>query len=631
MSELAVTPPRPTQEDRWLFAEGRHERLWEALGSHADGADTSFAVWAPAARAVSVVGDWNDWASGGHSLSRLEGSGIWAGRVSGAGAGSFYKYEVVDATGATSLRADPMAQLGEPGGGNSSRVFVAEHTWADADWMVRRAKLDPVADRLSIYEVHLGSWRQGPGGERLSYRAIAPLLADHVSSLGFTHVELLPVAEHPYEPSWGYQVTGYYAPTSRFGSPDDFRWFVDHLHQRGIGVIVDWVPAHFPKDDWALARFDGTPLYEHGDPMRAEHPDWGTLEFDLTKPEVRCFLISNALYWFGELHVDGLRVDAVASMLYLDYSRGDGEWTPNLHGGNEDLDAVSFLQELNSIVHRVHPGVLTIAEESTAWDGVSRSVDLGGLGFTHKWNMGWMHDTLSYWSTSPVDRRWHHDQLSFGLTYAFAEHFVLPFSHDEVVHLKRPLLLKMGSEDPTGRFDDLRALYAWMWAHPGKQLLFMGGELGEQREWSHDRELDWELLSLPLHAGLRDLVAALNAAQVDHPALYAGDGVQESFEWLSVDEAEHSTFAFERVVPGDPSQVVVCMANLSAVPRHGYRVGLRSADAWSIVLRSDDRRFSGSDTPLPEIVLESTPWQGRAHSAVVTLPARSVLYLAPTQ
>jgi 1,4-alpha-glucan branching enzyme len=528
-------------------------------------------------------------------------------------------------------RADPMAQATEGPDGTASRVFRSTHEWGDAAWMAQRDDLDPVSGRISIYEVHLGSWRRHPDGRPHSYRELAPALADHALGLGFTHVELLPVAEHPYDPSWGYQVTSYYAPTARFGDPDDFRWFVDHLHQRGLGVIVDWVPAHFPRDEWALARYDGAPLYEHTDPLRAEHPDWGTLEFDFGRPEVKGFLIANALYWLGELHVDGLRVDAVASMLYLDYSRSPGQWRPNIFGGNQDLEAVAFLQEMNTTVHRVHPGVLTIAEESTAWDGVTRPVHLGGLGFTNKWNMGWMHDTLEYWSKDPIHRRWHHDQVTFGLAYAFAEHFVLPLSHDEVVHLKRPLVRKMGSQHPTDRFDELRALYAWMWAHPGKQLLFMGAELAEEREWSHDREVDWGLRQDPLHDGVAALVAELNRLQAAHPALHLGDGTYEGFDWLVVDDAERSTFAIERRVPGGrPDELVVCVANLSGAWVHGYRVGLATEGPWQVILSTVDARFAGhGHGPAGDVVVDPEPWHHRPASTALDLPARSVLYLAP--
>jgi len=624
-------PVRPTPDDLWLFAEGRHERLWEVLGAHPatrDGvAGTDFAVWAPNARAAWVVGEWTGWHSGAHPLQRLD-AGVWAGFVPHVGAGAVYKYELEDAQGRRIQRIDPMAQFSEHSGGMASIVFASGHEWGDAAWMRRRAATDPVRDRLSIYEVHLGSWRRHLDGRFLTYRELAEQLADHVASLGFTHVELMPPAEHPYEPSWGYQVTGFYAPTSRFGNPDDFRWFVDHLHQRGIGVIVDWVPAHFPKDDWALARYDGAPLYEHADPRRAEHPDWGTLEFDHGRNEVRCFLIANALYWLGELHVDGLRVDAVASMLYLDYSRGHGQWSPNVHGGNEDLEAVSFLRELNTTVHRVHPGVLTIAEESTAWGGVSRPVDAGGLGFTHKWNMGWMHDTLEYWSKDPIYRSWEHNKLTFGLTYAWAEHFVLPLSHDEVVHLKRPLLGKMPGVSDDERFANLRALYAWMWAHPGKQLLFMGAELAETREWAHDRGLDWHLLDDPRHAGVAELVRELNALEALHPALHDGDSDPSGFAWLDVDSASHSTLAFERVQPGG-EDVVMCVANLSGIPRHGYRLGLRQAGRWGAALTTDDTRFGGHGGWKDDLEAEDVPWQHRPHSAVLVLPPLSVTYLVP--
>lgn len=619
-----------TTEALARFHEGRHHRLWELLGAHplGDASGTRLRVWAPSARSISAVGDWNDWTEGVDPLHLIEGSGVWEAVIAGAREGHLYKLAIVGADGATTCHADPMATRAEVGG-NASEVFASHHAWGDDEWMAARPAIDHASMRLSAYEVHLGSWRRHPDGRPLSYRELAPLLADHMIELGFTHVELLPVAEHPYEPSWGYQVTGYFAPTSRFGSPDDFRWFVDHLHQRDIGVLVDWVPAHFPKDPWALASFDGTPLYEHTDPRRAEHPDWGTLEFDVTRPEVRSFLIANALFWLEELHVDGLRVDAVASMLYLDYSRGPGEWTPNADGGNEDLDAVAFLHELNTVVPREAPGALVIAEESTAWEGVSQPVGTGGLGFTHKWNMGWMHDTLGYWSTPASERRWHHDQLTFGLTYAWAEHFVLPLSHDEVVHLKRPLLLKSPSDDPGERFADLRSLLAWMWAHPGKQLLFMGAEMAEEREWSQDRELDWARLDEPLPAGIAAVIAALNVEQAARPALYAGDGDGRGFAWLSVDDTEACTFAFERSVPGLAAEVVVVVANLSDVPRPHYRVGLTGDAPWETILSTDHVRFGGATADLAPIVVEPTPWQGRPHSAVLSLPVRSVTYLAP--
>ena len=632
MTDVAPGLALPSADDLWLFAEGRHERLWEVLGAHpmvVDGRDvTSFAVWAPNAKSVHVVGEWTHWTGGDHPLQRIAGSGVWAGVVEGIGSGTPYKYEIVGTDGWRRQRTDPMAQFAEHAGGMASIVWGSSHRWADDAWMAARDRRDLLRDRLSVYEVHLGSWRRGGDGRFLSYREVAPLLAEHVSRLGFTHVELLPVAEHPYEPSWGYQVTGYYAPTSRFGNPDDFRWFVDHLHQQGIGVIVDWVPAHFPRDDWGLARFDGSPLYEYADPRRGEHPDWGTLVFDHGRPEVRSFLFSNALFWLEDLHVDGLRVDAVASMLYRDYSRGHGQWTPNVHGGREDLEAVSFLQELNTIVHRSHPGVYTIAEESTAWGGVSKPVHLGGLGFTHKWNMGWMHDTLEYWAKDPIYRRWHHHDLTFGLTYAWAEHFVLPLSHDEVVHLKRSLLGKMPGATDDERFANLRSLYAWMWAHPGQQLLFMGGELAQWGEWSHERSLDWHLLEQPQHAGVQELIRSLNAVEAAHPALHAGDSDPGAFSWLEVDDADHSTYAFERRDPGGDG-VIVVVANLAGIARHGYRVGLRQGGRWCCPLTTDDERFGGHGGWRGDLEAEATPWHGRSHSAVLTLPPRSVTYLVP--
>jgi 1,4-alpha-glucan branching enzyme len=628
---VAAEVARPTANDLWLFGLGRHENLWEFLGAHPGERDgqpgTTFAVWAPNARAVWVVGEWTGWHPGAHPLGRQEG-GVWCGFVPHVGAGATYKFEIETSDGRRVQRIDPMAQFMEHSGGMASIVFESTHTWGDAEWKAKRSSGDPVRDRLSIYEMHLGSWRRTDDGRFLTYREMAPLLADHVCKLGFTHVELMPPAEHPYEPSWGYQVTGFYAPTSRFGNPDDFRWFVDHLHQRGIGVIIDWVPAHFPRDDWGLAKYDGTPTFEYADPQRAEHPDWGTLVFDHGRLEVRNFLIANALFWLGELHVDGIRVDAVASMLYRDYSRGHGQWTPNIHGGNEDLESVSFLQELNTTVHRVHPGVLTIAEESTAWGGVSAPVHVGGLGFTHKWNMGWMHDTLDYWSTDPLYRAHHHNQLTFGLTYAWAEHFVLPLSHDEVVHLKKPILGKMPGAHEFDRFANLRALYAWMWAHPGKQLLFMGAEIAETQEWTHDRSINWDLLHDPKHAGIAELVTALNEVEQAHPVLHLGDADPAGFAWLDVDSAENSTFAFERTDP-DGDGLVVCVANLSGIARHGYRLGLRDGGRWGAALSTDDARFGGAGGWKDDLEAEDVPWHDRQHSAVLTLPPASVTYLVP--
>jgi 1,4-alpha-glucan branching enzyme len=627
VTDLRRADAVPSSFDLHLFGQGKHERLWDVLGAHVVEGGTRFAVWAPHARGVSVVGEFNGWDREACRLERCD-AGVWTGLVRDVGSRTPYKYAIQGADGRTIERADPMAQFAEHSGGMASIVFDSQHEWHDDEWMARRGEYDGIRGRMSIYEVHLGSWRRHPDGRVLSYRELAPALAEHACNMGFTHVELMPIAEHPYEPSWGYQVTGFYAPTSRFGDPDDFRWFVDHLHQQGLGVIVDWVPAHFPRDDHALARYDGTPLYEYADPQRGQHPDWGTLVFDHGKAEVRGFLIANALYWLGELHLDGLRVDAVASMLYRDYSRGHGQWTPNVHGGNEDLEAVSFLQELNTTVHRVHPGVLTIAEESTAWDGVSRPVHAGGLGFTHKWNMGWMHDTLDYWETDPYYRSWHHNQLTFGLTYAWAEHFVLPLSHDEVVHLKRPLLGKMPGTDDHERFANLRALYTWMWAHPGKQLLFMGAELADVREWSHDRGLDWSLADQERHAGVLRLIADLNAIQAHHPVLHVADADPAGFEWLVVDDHERSTLAFERLIPGT-DDVVICLANLQGLHQQDYRIGLRRPGRWRGLVTSDDARYHGSGSWVPHLEAEEVPWHHRPYSATITIPPLTCLYLIP--
>ena len=620
--------------DLHLIGQGRHERLWTVLGAHVgrhDGVDgTRFAVWAPSAQAVRVVGDWNSWDGRVHPLRRLGRSGVWEVFVPGVGPGQRYKFEILGADGRLRLKADPFATATEPPPATASVVFRSDYTWGDGDWMTRRAASSPIDDRMAVYEVHLGSWRRHPDGSHHSYRELAEALADHVTDLGFTHVELLPPTEHPYLPSWGYQVTSYFAPSARHGNPDDFRALVDHLHQRGIGVIIDWVPAHFPRDEWGLVRFDGTPLYEHPDPRRGEHPDWGTLVFDFGRNQVRNFLIASARYWLEEMHVDGLRVDAVASMLYLDYSRREGEWAPNVHGGRENLEAIAFLQEMNTLVHRDYPGVVTVAEESTAWGGVTRPVHHGGLGFSQKWNMGWMHDTLAYFSQEPVHRRWHHDLLTFGLLYAWSENYVLPLSHDEVVHLKGSLLGKLPG-DRWQRFANLRALYAWMWAHPGKQLLFMGGELAQEGEWSHDGEIDWYVLSDPQHAGVRDLVRELNRLQAARAALWSHDTSPDGFQWIAADDREQSVLSFLRLGPGglDAGDVVACVANLTPVPRHGYRIGLPRGGRWVDVLNTDEARWGGSGVVQPDVWCDGTPWHGRPDSAVLILPPLAVRWLVP--
>jgi 1,4-alpha-glucan branching enzyme len=618
--------------DIHLVGEGRHDRLWAVLGAHPgvhQGVDgTAFAVWAPSARAVRVVGDWNGWDGRVHPMRLLGVSGVWETFVPEARVGHRYKYEVLGADGSLRLKADPLATASELPPETASVVFRSSFEWGDGEWMARRAAARPWDERMAVYEVHLGSWRRHPDSSYHGYRELAEGLADHVADLGFTHVELLPPSEHPYDPSWGYQVSSYFAPSARFGDPDGFRFLVDHLHRRGIGVLIDWVPAHFPRDDWALARFDGTALYEHADPLRGEHPDWGTLVFNFGRNEVRNFLIASARYWLEEMHVDGLRVDAVASMLYLDYSRRDGEWVPNRHGGREDLEAISFLQEMNVLVHRDFPGVVTVAEESTAWGGVSRPVDAGGLGFSQKWNMGWMHDTLEYFGHEAVHRRWHHDLLTFGLTYAWTENYVLPLSHDEVVHMKGSLLNKMPG-DPWQRFANLRALYAWMWSHPGKQLLFMGAELAQEREWSQDREIDWYLLADPLHRGVRDLLRELNRVEAAHPALWSGDTTPAGFAWLDANDRDTSVYAFLRLGSARRAGVVVCVANLTPVPRHGYRIGLPLPGRWVDVLNTDEERWGGSGVVQPEVHTDGTPWQGQPDSAVLTLPPLAVRWLVP--
>jgi 1,4-alpha-glucan branching enzyme len=629
--------------DEHLMSEGRHERLYERLGAHLrelDGvAGTAFAVWAPNARSVSVVGDFDGWDGRLHPMRALGSSGVWELFVPGVGSGDRYKFEIRTGAGELVLHADPFAFATDVPPETNSIVHAAAHRWRDAGWLARRAEQDQLAVPMSIYEVHLPSWRRRPeeGDRMLSYRELADELAAYVADMGFTHVELLPVMAHPFPGSWGYQVTSYFAPTPRHGSPDDFREFVDRMHEHGIGVLLDWVPAHFPRDVWALARFDGTALYEHADPRRGAHPDWGTLIFNLGRTEVRNFLLASALFWAREFHVDGLRVDAVASMLYLDYSREEGEWVPNEFGGREDLEAVQFLKELNELLYGSVPGVLTAAEESTSWPAVSRPTYLGGLGFGFKWNMGWMHDTLEYFRQDPVHRRFHHHELTFAMHYAFSENFVLPLSHDEVVHGKGSLLAKMPG-DRWQQFANLRALYAYMWAHPGKQLLFMGSEFAQEQEWSHERSLDWHLLSDDSHRGVQSVVRDLNRVYRARPALWEVDFEPSGFWWLEPNDAERNVVAFARggrLDPADPASgatrdLLVCVANLSPVPRERYRVGLPRGGAWVEALNTDAAEYGGSGVGNGgRVVAEDVPWHGQPGSAELTLPPLAVIWLIP--
>jgi 1,4-alpha-glucan branching enzyme len=611
--------------DRYLFSEGRHRRLWDMLGSHLDDDGATFAVWAPNARRVTVVGDFNSWDDGVHPLSPQGDTGIWAGRVRSASLGDRYKYAIDGADLVRRWKADPLAQATEVPPANASVLTTSSYQWADSQWLNDRGAFDPLRRPLRVYEVHLASWRPG-----LSTSELAHALAKHVSLLGFTHVELMPVQEHPFGGSWGYQVTGYFAPTARLGVPDDFRHFVDVLHQHGVGVLLDWVPAHFPADDWALAKFDGTALYEHADPRQGQHPDWGTLVFNYGRLEVRNFLVASALYWLREFHIDGLRVDAVASMLYLDYSRNEGEWVPNQFGGRENLAAVDFMRELNTAVFAEIPDTMMIAEESTAWPGVTHPADAGGLGFSHKWNMGWMHDTLSYFAHDPIHRRFHHRDITFGLLYAHTERFVLPLSHDEVVHGKGSMLGKMVGDD-WQRFANLRALYSWMWAYPGAPLMFMGSEIATRQEWAADGGLDWGLADNPLHGGVQTLVGELNRLSAAHPATWLRDADPGGFQWLSSDDADHSTFVFLRW-GDDSSQVMACVANFTPVPRAGYRVGLPTPGDWQIILDSDRHEFGGSGFALGKsliVTAEPIAWQGQSASAMIELPPLAVVWLAP--
>ncbi|MFC7310082.1 1,4-alpha-glucan branching enzyme [Streptomyces monticola] len=624
--------------DLHLIGEGRHEQLWTALGSqpmvHQGVTGTRFTVWAPNAQGVRVVGGFNYWDGTGFPMRSLGSSGVWELFVPGIGAGELYKYEITKAGGGTTLRADPLARHTEVPPATSSVVVQSHHQWRDADWLARRTLRPAHESPFSVYEVHLASWRPG-----LTYRQLAEQLPPYVADLGFTHVELMPVAEHPFGGSWGYQVTGFYAPTARLGTPDDFRYLVDALHQAGIGVLMDWVPAHFPRDDWALAEFDGRPLYEHEDPARSAHPDWGTLEFDYGRNEVRNFLVANALYWCEEFHIDGLRVDAVASMLYLDYSREHGEWTPNVHGGRENLDAVAFLQEMNATVYRRAPGVVTIAEESTAWDGVTRATHhqgpggFGGLGFGLKWNMGWMHDSLGYMTREPIHRKYHHNEMTFSMVYAYSENYVLPISHDEVVHGKRSLVSKMPGDWWQQRAAH-RAYLGFMWSHPGKQLLFMGQEFAQGAEWSEAHGPDWWLLdpsygAEPDHRGVRDLVRDLNAVYRHEPALWQRDTDPGGFAWVEGDAAEDNVFAFLRyATDGTP---LLAVSHFSPVVRHEYRLGVPDdVPAWQECLNTDATAYGGGGVTNPgSLKPDPVPSHGRPASLRLTLPPLATVWLRP--
>ena len=623
--------PTLGEVDLHLISEGTHERLYDVLGAHSrtiDGtAGVSFAVWAPNARGVRLVGDFDRWDGRLLPMRSMGASGVWEIFVPGIGPGELYKYEILGQDGTLRTKADPLSFSMEVRPATASRVWdTSAFTWTDDAWMAERANRDPYRSPMAAYEVHLGSWMRNDDGSWFGYRQAAKELAEHCRAFGFTHVELLPVAEHPFDGSWGYQVTGYYAPTARFGSPDDFAAMVDTLHSAGIGVIVDWVPAHFPTDDFALRRFDGTPLYEHADPQRGEHPDWGTLIFDFGRREVRNFLVANALFWFDRYHVDGLRVDAVASMLYLDYSRKAGEWTPNRYGGRENLEAITFLREMNERVYGRFPGAVTIAEESTAFPGITRPTYLGGIGFGFKWDMGWMHDTLKYFSEDPVHRRYHHDKLTFRGLYKDTEQFVLPLSHDEVVHGKGSLLRKMPGDD-WQRFANLRALLVDMWGQPGKKLLFMGAEIGTWDEWSHDRSVPWHLLHEPMHGGMAHFVEDLGRVYRETPALWGADHEPEGFAWIDASDVEASVYSWIRRA-GD--EVCVVVLNLTPVPRSGYRLGLPRGGRWMEVLNSDSEHYGGSNLGnLGGIEATDDSWHGQPASAELTLPPLSGLILRP--
>jgi 1,4-alpha-glucan branching enzyme len=627
--EPGAADSRIGELDLHLFGEGTHRRLWEMLGAHPIGrggpaAGVHFAVWAPRARRVSVVGDFCDWDGRRHPMRPLADSGVFELEVPGVSPGALYKYEIETPAGELRLKADPFAFRAQRPPDTASRVFASQHVWDDADWLRARAARDPAREPLSVYEVHLGSWRRAPDGGLLDYDALAGPLIEHVLRHGFTHLELLPITEHPFDGSWGYQVSGYFAPTARHGEPDGLRRFVDRCHAAGLGVLLDWVPAHFPRDDWALRRFDGEPLYEYADPRLGEHPDWGTLVFDFGRPQVRNFLIASALFWLREYHFDGLRVDAVASMLYRDYSRKPGEWLPNRHGGRENLEAVSFLQDLNRAVAEECPGCFTVAEESTAWPGVTAPADSGGLGFGFKWNLGWMHDTLGYFARDPIHRPYHQGELTFAMAYEYGERFLMPLSHDEVVHGKGSLLARMPG-DAWQRAANLRCLLAYQFTRPGKQLLFMGTELAPEEEWDVAGSLPWQAAEEPDRAAVGRFVAALGRLYRAHACLWRGDPDPQGFRWIDCADAEQSVLVYRRLCEG--SELVVAL-NLQPVPRPGYRIGIPGAGVWCERLCSDDVEFGGSGHPHPtRIEAEPVAAHGESRSLRLLLPPLACLVL----
>jgi len=617
------------EQDVYLFREGTHTSLYSMMGCLLGAEGATFRVWAPNAARVGVIGDWNGWSNVDPLVTRRDETGIWEASVRGVARGHAYKYRVETHDGRVLDKADPFALYAEIPPATASRAWLLDYAWGDAEWMRDRRSANALDAPISIYELHLGSWRRPDATRMPTYRELAEPLADYVAQRGFTHVELMPVTEHPFYGSWGYQTTAYFAPSARYGTPQEFMQLIDALHQRGIGVILDWVPSHFPDDPHGLARFDGTHLYEHADPRQGFHPEWKSQIFNYERHEVRAFLASSALFWLDRYHVDGLRVDAVASMLYLDYGRSAGEWVPNVHGGRENLGAMQFLQQLNESVYRAYPDVQVIAEESTAWPMVSRPVYMGGLGFGMKWNMGWMHDTLDYMHVEPIHRKYHQDRLTFSIWYAFSENFVLPLSHDEVVYGKGSLISKMPG-DRWQRFANLRALLGFMWGHPGKKLLFMGGEFAQWREWSHESQLDWALLDEPEHAGVQRWVTALNALYRAEPALHELDFESAGFEWIDARDAEASVIAFLRRARSGAPILVVC--NFTPVPRTNYVLGVPQGGRWRELLNGDAADYGGSGVGnLGGVEAAPIPAHGRFHSLTLTLPPLATLLLKPEE